>query len=104
MGENRFLSFFVALISISLIAQTKSLPRSTPEQEGVSSESIVNLLDAFEKKIEFVHSYMIVKNGKVISEGWWDPMVNIPHELWSLSKVSLPQQLDLRLRKVLYNT
>ena len=50
MGENRFLSFFVALISISLIAQTKSLPRSTPEQEGVSSESIVNLLDAFEKK------------------------------------------------------
>ena len=87
MGENRFLSFFVALISISLIAQTKSLPRSTPEQEGVSSESIVNLLDAFEKKIEFVHSYMIVKNGKVISEGWWDPYgPNIPHELWSLSK------------------
>ena len=87
MGENRFLSFFVALISISLIAQTKSLPRSTPEQEGVSSESIVNLIDAFEKKIEFVHSYMIVKNGKVISEGWWDPYgPNIPHELWSLSK------------------
>ena len=87
MGENRFLSFFVALITISLIAQTKSLPRSTPEQEGVSSESIVNLLDAFEKKIEFVHSYMIVKNGKVISEGWWDPYgPNIPHELWSLSK------------------
>ena len=87
MGENRFLSFFVALISISLIAQTKSLPRSTPEQEGVSSESIVNLIDAFEKKIEFVHSYMIVKNGKVVSEGWWDPYgPNIPHELWSLSK------------------
>ena len=87
MGENRFLSFFVALISISLIAQTKSLPRSTPEQEGVSSESIVNLIDAFERKIEFVHSYMIVKNGKVISEGWWNPYgPKSPHELWSLSK------------------
>ena len=87
MGENRFLSFFIALISISLIAQTKSLPRSTPEQEGVSSESIVNLIDAFERKIEFVHSYMIVKNGKVISEGWWNPYgPKSPHELWSLSK------------------
>ena len=83
----RLLELFIALISISLVAQTKSLPRSTPEQEGVSSESIVNLIDAFEKKIEFVHSYMIVKNGKVISEGWWDPYgPNIPHELWSLSK------------------
>ncbi len=83
----RLLSLFVALISISLIAQTKSLPRSTPEQEGISSESIVNLIDAFEKKIEFVHSYMIVKNGKVVSEGWWEPYgPNSPHELWSLSK------------------
>ena len=83
----RLLALFIALISISLVAQTKSLPRSTPEQEGISSESIVNLIDAFEKKIEFVHSYMIVKNGKVISEGWWDPYgPNIPHELWSLSK------------------
>ena len=83
----RLLALFIALISISLVAQTKSLPRSTPEQEGISSESIVNLIDAFEKKIEFVHSYMIVKNGKVVSEGWWDPYgPNIPHELWSLSK------------------
>ena len=63
----RLLALFIALISISLVAQTKSLPRSTPEQEGISSESIVNLIDAFEKKIEFIHGYMIVKNGKFFS-------------------------------------
>ena len=68
MLKIRLLSLFVALISISLIAaQTKSLPRSTLEQEGVSSESIMNLINAFEKKIEFIHGYMIVKNGKFFS-------------------------------------
>ena len=83
----RLLALSIALISISIVAQTKNLPRSTPEKEGISSESIVNLIDAFERKIEFVHSYMIVKNGKVISEGWWNPYgPKSPHELWSLSK------------------
>ena len=87
MLKIRLLSFFVALISISLVGQTKSLPRSTPEQQGISSESILSLISEFEKQIESVHSYMIVKNGKVVSEGWWDPYgPDSPHELWSLSK------------------
>ena len=64
MGENRFLSFFCcAYFNFAYCANEKS-SKEYSEQEGVSSESIVNLIDAFEKKIEFVHSYMIVKNGK----------------------------------------
>ena len=38
-------------------------------------------------ELDAIHSYMIVKNGMVVSEGWWDPYgPNDPHLLYSLTK------------------
>lgn len=69
------------------LQQGSSLPRSTPEQEGVSPDKIVSFLDAVaERKIE-LHSFMMLRHGKVVAEGWWKPYEkNSPHLLYSLSK------------------
>src|SRR5947208_313602 len=72
----------------NIIAQQASrLPRSTPEAEGVSSESILAFLNATaESKTEF-HSFMLLRHGKVIAEGWWNPYsADLKHSLYSCSK------------------
>ncbi len=62
------------------------LPRSTPEAQGISSQSIGEFVAAVEK-INTLHSFMIVRHGQVIAEGWWKPdAADKPHVLWSLSK------------------
>lgn len=64
-----------------------SLPRSTPESEGVSSQGIIDFLDAASKTTNEFHSIMILRHGKVIAEGWWDPYKpGLKHTLYSTSK------------------
>lgn len=64
-----------------------SLPRSTPEAQGISSETILNLIDEIEKSEIQFHSLMIVRNGHVVAEGWWYPyQPQLEHQLYSLSK------------------
>lgn len=64
-----------------------SLPRSTPEAQGVSSAAISAFLDKVtESKIDF-HSIMVVRHGNVIAEGWWSPYApQLKHTMYSLSK------------------
>ena len=64
-----------------------TLPRSTPEQQGISSSGLQAFLDAIEKsKIEF-HSVMVIRHGNVVAEGWWSPYASkLKHTLYSLSK------------------
>ncbi len=67
-----------------------SLPRSTPEAEGLSSEAILKFIDAVDavrdSSIE-LHSFMIVRHGKVLAEGWWSPYRhNLKHTMYSASK------------------
>ena len=62
------------------------LPRSTPEAQGISSEAILQFLQAVDK-INTLHSFMLVRHGYVIADAWWKPEApNKPHVLWSLSK------------------
>jgi CubicO group peptidase (beta-lactamase class C family) len=64
-----------------------SLPRSTPELQGMSSAGISSFLDAIEKSGIQFHSLMIVRNGSVVTEGWWAPYAApLKHTLYSLSK------------------
>ncbi|HEX5151192.1 MAG TPA: serine hydrolase [Parafilimonas sp.] len=77
---------FLLLFHQNLIAQ-KSLPRSTPEAEGVSSQNIVQFLDAAAKSKTEFHSFMLLRHGKVIAEGWWNPYrADLKHTLYSCSK------------------
>ncbi len=63
------------------------LPRSTPEAQGVSSEAILAFLDAIAASQHEFHSFMMVRRGRVIAEGWWSPYrPDLTHMLYSLSK------------------
>ena len=64
-----------------------ALIRSIPEKEGVSSEAISSFLKAAEKSKTEFHSFMMLRHGKVIAEGWWDPYAaDLKHTLYSCSK------------------
>ena len=76
----------VLFISLQVSSQT-SLPRSTPEAEGVSSKAILEFLNAANSSKHEFHSIMIVRHGKVIAEGWWNPYrPDLKHTLYSVSK------------------
>jgi CubicO group peptidase (beta-lactamase class C family) len=80
---------FVLLFSLQVNAQPSSntLPRSTPEAQGVSSKGISDFLDAVKNSKHEFHSFMFVRHGKVIAEGWWSPYApDLKHTLYSLSK------------------
>jgi hypothetical protein len=49
------------------------LPRSHPEAEGVTSAGIIDFLNALDTGRVELHSYMFIRHGKVIAEGWWSP-------------------------------
>jgi CubicO group peptidase (beta-lactamase class C family) len=79
--------FFVVLSGCVDKQTTGVLPRSVPEAEGVSSEDILRFVDAVEKSKHELHSFMFLRHGKVIAEGWWDPYrADLKHTLYSTSK------------------
>src|SRR5687768_5171954 len=82
----------------------KSLPRSLPEAQGVSSTGISAFLDEVAKsKIEF-HSVMVVRHGYVIAEGWWAPYAApLKHTLYSLSKSFTSTAVGLAVSDKLLN-
>ena len=77
----------ILFLSLQVSSQTSALPRSNPEAEGVSSKAILDFLTAVgESKHEF-HSIMILRHGKVITEGWWHPYrPGLKHTMYSVSK------------------
>ncbi len=63
------------------------IPRSTPEEQGIASEAILKFIERAEREIHELHSFMLVRHGKVAAEGWWAPYgPQKPHMLFSLSK------------------
>lgn len=64
-----------------------SLPRSTPEAQGVASAEILRFVKEAETRNAGLHSIMVVRHGSVVAEGWWAPYrADIKHGLYSLSK------------------
>ncbi len=63
------------------------LPRSSPETQGVSSSAVLAFVEAADKNIDALHSFMLLRHGHVVAEGWWSPYhAAAPHSLYSLSK------------------
>lgn len=63
------------------------LGRSTPEAQGVSAQAILDFLDAIEREKMELHSFMMLRHGKVIAEGWWEPYgPELVHTMYSMSK------------------
>jgi len=79
------------LLAVSTLGAVDSkpftFPRSTPEAQGVSSAALLGFIEAAEQQIDALHSFMLVRHGHVVAEGWWAPYAaNEPHMLFSLSK------------------
>ncbi|HAB15271.1 MAG TPA: serine hydrolase [Verrucomicrobiota bacterium] len=65
---------------------SQALPRSTPEAQGVSSSGVLAFLEAADQ-VDAMNSFMLVRHGQVVAEGWWTPYnAASNHELYSLSK------------------
>jgi CubicO group peptidase (beta-lactamase class C family) len=77
-----------ACLSVNINGQdTFKLPRSTPEAEGVSSSQIIDFLNAVDTGRVELHSFMFIRHGKVIAEGWWNPYgPDHKHIMFSASK------------------
>ncbi|MEO8619923.1 MAG: serine hydrolase [bacterium] len=84
MNARALLLVLALAISARLSAQ---LPRSTPEHEGVSSAGILSFVQAADSGIDMMNSFMLVRHGHVVAEGWWGPYdAKSPHIFYSLSK------------------
>jgi len=63
------------------------LPRSSPESQGITSEGVRAFIEAANTKVDTMHSFMLLRHGQVVAEGWWKPeAADKPHILHSLSK------------------
>jgi len=81
------LAAFACLVNLGVRAQTIALPHSLPEAQGVSAAGIDSFLTAVNQSKHEFHSMMILRHGKVIAEGWWNPYAaNLKHSLYSTSK------------------
>ncbi len=79
---------FALLASTGLQAQQPSAFKvSTPEAQGVSSAGILNFLDAAAKSKTEFHSFVFLRHGNLVAEGWWNPYrPTLKHTLYSTSK------------------
>ena len=84
MKKLPILFILICLLGLS----TLTIAQDTPEEQGISSRSIVKFFEALEKaQPDALHSVMIRRHGLIISQGWWAPYApETPHLLWSLSK------------------
>ena len=88
--HTRFLLTAATLLTTVLslgVQAADPLPRSTPEAQGVSSSAVAEFVSALDTEVSHVHGLMVLRNGHVIAEGWWEPYrPEYVHLLHSLSK------------------
>src|SRR5580692_11700849 len=81
------LSIIALLFLSGSISNGADLPRSSPEAQGVSSAALLEFVEAADKSIDSMNSFMLLRHGHVVAEGWWAPYnAESPHSLYSLSK------------------
>ena len=76
MSYKGIISKFAIFLSLLLLCYCRNettpraagiLQRSTPEAEGVTSESIISFIKAVEASPHELHSFMFLRHGKVIA-------------------------------------
>jgi hypothetical protein len=64
-----------------------ALPRSQPEHGGIASAAILQLIEGLESQMHELHSFMLLRHGHVVAEGWWSPYrPEYQHLMFSVSK------------------
>jgi CubicO group peptidase (beta-lactamase class C family) len=81
------LALFIAACLSLAAGFAGAFETATPEAQGVSSRAVLDWVDAVERGVDALHSFVLVRHGKVVAEGWWAPYEqDRPHMLYSLSK------------------
>ncbi len=81
------LSIITLIAAVSSVCLGADLPRSSPEAQGVSSAAVLSFVEAADRDIDSMNSFMLLRHGHVVAEGWWSPYnARSPHTLFSLSK------------------
>jgi len=63
------------------------LTRTLPEAAGIPRQSIARFIERAANELNSLHSFMLLRHGKVAAEIWWPPYgPEHPHLLYSLSK------------------
>ena len=97
------LFLLTTLILIGSISLAADLPRSTPEAQGVSSSEILGFIETVDQKIDSLNSFMLLRHGHVVAEGWWSPYhAEAPHSLYSLSKSFTSTAVGLAIADCIY--
>jgi len=77
----------LAAAAIASLAANAFFEKATPESQGVPSAAIERYISASETELDGIHSFVLVRHGKIIAEGYWAPFsADRTHLLYSHSK------------------
>jgi CubicO group peptidase (beta-lactamase class C family) len=64
---------------------TNKLPRCSPEEVGISSRQVIDLIKALDHDLTTLNGFMAARHGKIFAECWWAPysaeLVHCNHSL-----------------------
>jgi len=88
-------NFFTFLVLLTVCCEINScntsnkeiLSPASPESEGVPAEAIISFMDELKQHNLNMHSFMLIRNGKMLSECYW-PLFSADkkHRMYSVSK------------------
>ena len=78
----------IVLLFSFFVCEAQNQNPVTPESLGISSQAVLNFIEAVEKeRPNDLHSFILMRHGQVAAQGWWNPFQpESPHMLFSLSK------------------
>lgn len=83
----RWFGWVVWFVSGVVVSGEERFPISTPEEQGIESGAVMELVHALGAEADSIHSLMMVRHGHSIAAGWWAPYrESARHTLYSLSK------------------
>jgi CubicO group peptidase (beta-lactamase class C family) len=87
MNPSRLAGAAALALSCLAAAPAAPLPRDTPEAQGISARAILAYVNAADATVDSMNSFILVRHGRVVAEGWWAPYAPAePHLMFSLSK------------------
>jgi|GEM_PF-2889136 len=87
--KSAFKLFLLFFLSFEAIGQERAtdFAYSTPTAEKVDAQGILSFIEAVKGSEHELRSLMVLRRGKVIAEGWWNPYgPDLKHTMYSVSK------------------
>ncbi len=80
--------YVILILGVLIMNQAKAeLPRTTPEAAGLDPAAVIQFADEIEAARAGLHSFMVIKGGRVAAEGYWRPYSRQSHShVFSLTK------------------